>query len=335
MQTIDTRRGRGLLFAAVMVLMFFGSIEILLRFVGVDRPPSPRLVARAIDIDISFPFMRPDRELFWSPIPGFRGEFLGETVTINSMGLRGAEVTVPKPKARRRILCFGDSITFGYGVSDYETYAFHLGQALNSARIEVVNSGVTGYSSYQVLHLLRRIGRTLEGDVALFLIGWNDANQRPVDDMAYARRVQLAMAVEPLSDYWYLYRLIKSFHLRSFEHEWEEAQSLVPRATTSEYRKNMEAIVTACRSWGIVPVFIELPRRKQEGEAAFQFAYADILKDVAARMNVPIIDPGELGLETALPSNDRYFIDTLHFSPEGHTYLAERLARQLAEFGVL
>ena len=147
MQTIDTRRGRGLLFAAVMVLMFFGSIEILLRFVGVDRPPSPRLVARAIDIDISFPFMRPDRELFWSPIPGFRGEFLGETVTINSMGLRGAEVTVPKPKARRRILCFGDSITFGYGVSDYETYAFHLGQALNSARIEVVNAGVTGYSS--------------------------------------------------------------------------------------------------------------------------------------------------------------------------------------------
>ena len=80
MQTIDTRRGRGLLFAAVMVLMFFGSIEILLRFVGVDRPPSPRLVVRAIDIDISFPFMRPDRELFWSPIPGFRGEFLGETV---------------------------------------------------------------------------------------------------------------------------------------------------------------------------------------------------------------------------------------------------------------
>ena len=51
MQTIDTRRGRGLLFAAVMVLMFFGSIEILLRFVGVDRPPSPRLVVRAIDID--------------------------------------------------------------------------------------------------------------------------------------------------------------------------------------------------------------------------------------------------------------------------------------------
>ena len=142
MQTTGARRSRKLLFAAVMVLMFFSAVEVLLRFVGVDRPASPRLVVRAIDIDISFPFMRPDRELFWSPIPGFRGEFLDETVTINSVGLRGAEVTVPKPKTKRRILCFGDSITFGYGVSDDETYAFHLGQALNSARIEVVNAGV-------------------------------------------------------------------------------------------------------------------------------------------------------------------------------------------------
>ena len=52
-------------------------------------------------------------------------------------------------------------------------------------------------------------------------------------------------------------------------------------------------------------------------------------------MNVPIINPGDLSLETTLPSNERYFIDTLHFSREGHTYMAERLARQLAEFGVL
>ena len=52
-------------------------------------------------------------------------------------------------------------------------------------------------------------------------------------------------------------------------------------------------------------------------------------------MNIPIIDPGDLDLETILPSNDRYFIDTLHFSLVGHTYLAERLARQLAKFGVL
>ena len=76
----------------MMVLVFFGAVDILLRFIGVDQPATPRIVVRAIDVDISFPFMRPDQELFWSPIPGFRGEFLEKTVTINSVGLRGAEI---------------------------------------------------------------------------------------------------------------------------------------------------------------------------------------------------------------------------------------------------
>ena len=38
----------------LMVLMFFGAVEILLRIVGVERPASPRLVVQAIDVDISF-----------------------------------------------------------------------------------------------------------------------------------------------------------------------------------------------------------------------------------------------------------------------------------------
>lgn len=324
-----------MLFAAVIMLVVFGAVDILLRFVGVDRPASPRLVVRAIDVDISFPFMRPDRELFWSPIPGFRGEFLDETVTINSMGLRGAEVTVPKSATKKRMLCFGDSITFGYGVSDDETYAFHLGRALTPQGVEVVNCGVTGYSSYQALHLLRRLATPLEGDVALFLIGWNDSAERPVDDFVYARRVRISMTMETLSNHWYLYRLAKWLYLRSFEHEWQEVQFLQPRATTSQYRKNMATIVATCRSSNMKPVFIDLPRRKREGEAPFQSEYDDVLKDVAARLSVPIIDAGDLGLETTLPSNDRYFIDTLHFSPEGHTYMAGRLARRLAELGVL
>jgi lysophospholipase L1-like esterase len=334
MQSSGMKAGLKLLFATVMLLVVFGAVEILLRVVGVDQPTSPRLVVRAIDVDISFPFMRPDRDLFWSPIPGFRGQFLDETVTINSMGLRGADVAVPKPATKKRILCFGDSITFGYGVSDDETYAFHLGQALTPQGVEVINCGVTGYSSYQTLHLLRRVATRLEGDLALFLIGWNDSAERPVDDLAYARRVQISMAMETLSNHWYLYRLVKSFYLRSFEHEWEETHTLQPRATTSQYLENMETIVTTCRSSNIVPVFINLPRRKREGEAPFQSEYDDVLEVVAAGLDVPLIDAGDLGLETTLPSNDRYFIDTLHFSPEGHAYLAGTLARELADLGV-
>ena len=325
---------RKLFFAAVVVLIFFLIVDIVLRFVGVERPPSPAVIARSIDVDVEFPFMRPDSELFWAPIPRFRGDFLGKTVTINSLGLRGEEVSVPKQATKRRLLCFGDSITFGYGVGDTETYAYVLGRASSPNGVEVVNCGVTGYSSYQTLRFLRRLAPMLDADVSLFCVGWNDAARRPVDDLAYARRVRVAMVFDQLSTNWYLYRLVKNIYLRSFDNEWD-GQPLQPRATQSQYRKNLESMVAVCRSHGILPVFIDLPRRKQEGEAAFQSDYSETLNAVGRALAVPVINPGDLGLDTQLSNNSHYFIDTLHFSPAGHVHMAEVIARELTGLGVI
>ncbi len=325
---------RKLLFSGAALILFFGAIEISLRIIGVAKPVGPAIVARSIDVDIDFPFMQPDGDLFWAPIPGFRGEFLGHSVTINSLGLRGPEVTIPKPRTKRRMLCFGDSITFGYGVGDDETYASRLDRALTARGVEVVNCGVTGFTSFQVRRLLSRVSPQLEPDVAVFCVGWNDASQRPVDDHAYARRVSVAMWMEGLSDRWYLYRLAKGVYLRSFEHEWDE-KPLGPRATPSEYRENLEAIVRACRSGGVTPVLIDLPRQKRETEKRFQSVYSDTLKEVGIALGIPVIDPGDLGLATSLSKNEHYFIDTLHFSVDGHSYLAEKLARDLEALGIL
>jgi lysophospholipase L1-like esterase len=325
---------RKLFFSGLVLLGFFGFVEITLRIAGVAKPVNPVIVARSIDVDIDFPFMQADADLFWSPIPEYRGEFLGQTVTINSLGLRGPEVEIPKPRTKRRVLCFGDSITFGYGVGDDETYASRLGRALAPRGVEVVNCGVTGFTSFQVKRLFSRVSPQLEPDVAVFCVGWNDASRRPVDDHAYARRVSIAAWMEGLSDYWYLYRLAKGVYLRSFEHEWEE-RPLGPRAAPADYRENLETIVGMCRSDGVVPVFIDLPRRKKEKEERFRSVYSDTLKEVGGELGIPVIDPGELGLETSLPSNERYFIDTLHFSPDGHTYLAHKLARDLEALGIL
>src|SRR5207249_2137529 len=130
--------------------------------IGVHRPARPRLILRSIDTDIDLPFMRADPDLFWSPRPGFRGEFRGHPVTINRLGLRGAELREPRPA--RRILCLGDSITFGYGVGDDETYAAALGRHLAAGGAEVVNGGVTGYTSHQVRKRLALVGPVLRPD---------------------------------------------------------------------------------------------------------------------------------------------------------------------------
>jgi hypothetical protein len=163
--------GRSLLYGAIVCAAFFALVEAGLRLVGIRAAVPPRLILRAIDTDIDLPFMRADAELFWAPRPGWRGEFMGTRVSINDLGLRGPALEPAKRPGRLRLVCFGDSITFGYGAGDEATYPFLLERALARSGVEVVNAGVTGYTSHQVLGLSRRLAPELEPDVVSVMIG--------------------------------------------------------------------------------------------------------------------------------------------------------------------
>jgi lysophospholipase L1-like esterase len=341
-QPHETRQftlGRSLAYSAILVVAFFGVVEVLLRIVGVAPPLQPRILLRLVDTDIKLPFIQPDADVFWSPVPGFRGEFMDKPVTINSLGLRGGEVALPKPAGRKRVVCFGDSITFGYGVGDTESYPHLLGRALADKNADVVNAGVTGFTSHQVRGLVRRLLPQIQADVATICIGWNDGNRRPVDDREYDRRLRMVMAVEGPLDHVYLYRALKSAYVRSVALEGLEPKKGTSvtgrRATLPQYRENLEAIVAECRENGVKPVFIALPRRKRPGEVLPEPAYARALVEAGKALGVPVLDSGDLGLDTTLESNDAYFIDLLHLSPSGSALMAERLAQQLEALGVI
>jgi lysophospholipase L1-like esterase len=325
-------RRRSFFLSSLIVGGLLGGAEVVLRLVGVASPVRPALVARTVDIDIEFPFMRADAELLWALRPGYRGEFLGRPVSINALGLRGADVAVGRSPGRRRVACFGDSITFGYGVADDETYAARLDALLSARGVEAVNAGVTGYTTYQVLRHLRRLAPRVEMDVASFCVGWNDASSRPVDDPTYARRMRAATALDGLARHVYLYRWAKGLYVNAMmgraEREWETGH-LGNRVPPDQYRDNLAAIVSECRSRGIRPVFVGLPRRRRPGESAPVPPHAAVLQETAARLGVPLVDVGDLGLEATSASNEAYFIDNLHLSVAGHRYLADQLARSI------
>jgi len=322
-----------LLFSLVLFLAFFGALEGVLRIVGIKSRVRPRLILRTIDIDIDFPFMRPDADLFWSPRPGFRGEFLGKTVTINELGLRGGPVRLPKPPGVRRIACFGDSITFGYGVADEDTYAFLLGKALAARGVETVNAGVTGYTSHQVLRLLRRLSPTIAADAATFCIGWNDGTWRPAEDSEYERRLRESMAVENVLDRSYVFRAMKALYLGA-PHPSGSTPEKRNRVPPEGYRRNLEAIVDECRKRGIAPVFISLPHRRLRGEAPIDSPYPRELSAAARDLRVPLLVATELDWQTSSEGNESHFIDSLHFSTSGHVVMASELARQLVALGL-
>lgn len=321
--------GRSVFLSALIVGGVFLLAEGVLRVVGVGRPARPRLLLRAMDVDIEFPFMQPDVELFWAPRPGWRGEFLGRPVHINALGLRGPEPGAAAGRVRR-LATFGDSITFGYGVGDDDTYAAGIGRLLAGRGVEALNAGVTGYTSHQALGRLRRLAAQTRIDVATFCIGWNDGTRRVVDDREFARRVRLSMAVEGWADRLFLYRLMKKVYL-SAAMTPATAENRKPRVSLAQYRENLEAIVRECRARGIQPVFVSLPARRKRGEPRVRSAYMDAMADLAARLDVPLLGAGPLGLEGAPETNEEHFIDSLHFSESGHRILAAEIARQLVE----
>ena len=64
--------------------------------------------------------------LGWSNIPDARGVFsraeFSYELNINSLGLRGAEITPDKPAGIRRVAVLGDSFVWGIGAADDELF---------------------------------------------------------------------------------------------------------------------------------------------------------------------------------------------------------------------
>ncbi len=89
----------------------------------------------------------------------------------NPQGLRGAEpVSVAKPAGRMRIGIFGCSLTFGEGVQDDETYSAQLATLLPGT--EVLNFGVHGYGTDQMLLRYETEGRQYQLDMLIIAFAW-------------------------------------------------------------------------------------------------------------------------------------------------------------------
>lgn len=104
------------------------------------------------------------------------------TVTTNSHGLRNGEFSL-EPKANTfRILCLGDSLTFGDGVRSEDTYPKQLEALLNVDRpgtYEVINGGVPAYDTWQEISYLKRDGWRFKPYLVVLGVYANDIVPRP------------------------------------------------------------------------------------------------------------------------------------------------------------
>ena len=90
---------------------------------------------------------------------------------LNNQGYRGKDFSEKKSGGTSRILVIGDSMTFGWGVSDKETYPYLLEDMLRSngfSNVEVINGGYAGGLSVDSYYVyLKNRGLKLKPDIII------------------------------------------------------------------------------------------------------------------------------------------------------------------------
>ncbi|MBI3819694.1 MAG: SGNH/GDSL hydrolase family protein [Planctomycetes bacterium] len=283
-----------------------------------------------------------DPLLFWKIPAGGRIPESGEAM--NTKGFRGPEFADRKTPGTKRILCIGDSNTFGIAVSVDETFAHRLQRWLSvRGSYEVINCGVPGYSSFQMLQLLKLRGAEWQPDVIILYAGaWNDYT--PAVGLDDAR----AFEVTSRGASWLAKSAIFRFAAEQFTHNDPAAAAAKrkkyievwsneirrpegARLEKQQFRETLERIADLAKSIHsalvvvIPPAPVATREKFTDGEV-----YASIVREVAAARTVPAADARAAMWRPETGPRD-LFADIIHPAPLGHAIITKLLAESLIQ----
>jgi lysophospholipase L1-like esterase len=339
--------------AAIFALLLIG-VEAAVRW---TQPRTPSLEAfvrssrqRADFVDRSrVSIFEGDPLLFWRLKPGLDEVIWDFTLlSTNAQRLRSERPLAAKRAGATRIVCLGDSITFGYRVpvifaerpDDYDRDAHPfpmlverwLREANPGRQIEAVALAVPGYSSHQGLAWLRRDIAALQPDVVTACFGWNDVSLRRVPDSQGMRTGWLhSTGRRILGRSQALIRLSRWLQTR-----WRSprgAGPLVTRVSQDEYVANHLAIARLAREHGAAAVIIAPVYRDAHTapeEALRVGSYRRALADAMRRADIPYLEIPSL-IESNDPATRPFFGERIHPNQAGHRVVAEALIEFLAE----
>lgn len=158
--------GITLLSTAILLLLFEGWVRVSGQWI--KAPYEERTYYQKSKI-MGVPYhLKPDTCASWART----------TIRTNHLGIRDRKPVQKRDASVSRILCIGDSITFGLGVDQDETYPARLerllNQQANGKRYEVVNAGISGFNANDEANFLSFLFDQYDPDLIVWLIVEND-----------------------------------------------------------------------------------------------------------------------------------------------------------------
>lgn len=318
-----------MLVALVLLLALEGG----LRLARVPRPSREEL-------------LQGDPFQLWSMAPGTRDD-LGIKVHVNQLGMRGAEISLPKPADVTRMLTLGDSSIYGFGVPDDAVFSQVMQRSLGP-NIEVLNGAVGGYSTVQSLRFLQRMIAELEPEVLVIGSLWSDNTFDSFVDNDLLRQARISPE-RPTTTLYKVFSKSALFRLLEWTVQKEKPIEYrrigfapghgtrlgLRRVEINDYAQNLDAMVRLGLDHGAHSLFIVLTNQDElamGGGIHVWEPYRTVMRDTAARYGAPVLELTPLFQASGQPI-PALFWDSMHPTVLGHRLLGEALVALLKQRG--
>ncbi len=323
------RRRRFVVAAVLLPIAAAALVETALRIVGVgaDDVRVMRFVnpEGAYADEADGPVMR-DPVLFWRLRPN--AVLPGAPERIGATGFR-TDFDVAKPAGVRRIVCLGDSNTFGFHVPADAAWPAALGRELRPSqdgrRWEALNLGVPGYTSWQERRWLETEGAALAPDVVVIEAGgfneWlpaYDLADREQTGRPSGKRLRIVGLLSRV----FARDAPTPANSRTADPSIAGYDGPV-RVPPADFADDLRAVGAWCAAHGAQVVFVAHPlpaATARRCPAATR--YADVVREVAAALDAPIAD-GWAAFAASGRSDAELFVDFCHPTELGHAVMAQ------------